>query len=117
MIGPLVSLGLGARTAKLIAYVGIPVLMIGAAFLALDAWGDSRFRAGEVAREAVWKAATDAAIAKAATSADAANRKEVPRLVEQAAKVEHEKDLIDAALANGTSPFDALFPSAAGNGM
>lgn len=117
MIGLIMGLGAGKRLAQFVAYVGLPLLLIVGALLALDAWGDRRFRAGEDAREAVWKAASDATIAKAATSADAATRKEVPRLVEQAAKIEREKDLIDAAIENGTSPVDALFPVVVGNGL
>jgi hypothetical protein len=117
IVTALITRGLAPWAAKLLAYVGLPLLLLIAALLALDAWGDSRFRAGKADEKAIWQAASDKLIKEATVSAEAADRKEVPRLVEQAAKVEQERNRIDAALENGTSTIDALFPAAGGNGL
>lgn len=117
MIALLMSLGLAKRAAQILGYVGVPLLLILGAGLALDSWGDSRYRAGRADEQAVWKAASDKLIQQAATSGDAATRKEAARLLDHAAQVEHEKEKIDAAIENGTSPVDALFPVTAGNGL
>lgn len=112
MIALLTGWGLGKRAAQLIAYVGLPVLLIGAALLALDAWGDGRYRAGRDYEKAAWQAASDALIQKKATSAAAADRKAAAQAVNFAAQQQNEKDRIDAAIENGASPVDALFPAA-----
>lgn len=113
MIALLMSWGVSRAWSRVIA-IAAPILLVVGVLLALDAWGDSRFRAGEAAENAKWKAASDALIQKAGTSASAADRAEVPRIAAQAAKVETEREKIDAAIANGTSPLDALFPAAGG---
>jgi hypothetical protein len=112
MIALLIGWGLGKRTAQLIAYVGLPVLLLVGAGLALDAWGDSRYRAGRADELAAWQAASDALIQKKATSAAAADRKASAAVVTFAAQQQLEKDRIDAAIENGASPVDALFPAA-----
>lgn len=117
IVAALIARGAAPWLAKLVAYVVLPLALIAAAALALDAWGDGRYRAGKADEAAAWKAANDQLIAKAATAGDIATRNEVPRLVEHAAQVEHEKGLIDAAIQNGASPVDALFPVAPANGM
>lgn len=113
MIALLMSWGLSRAWSWVVA-IGAPILLVVGALLALDAWGDRRFRAGEAASDAAWKAASDKLIAEAATSANAATRKEAARIADHAAKVEQEKEKIDAAIANGSSQFDALFPAAGG---
>lgn len=112
----LIRLGIGEKAAGILARVGLILALIGLGCFAINAWGDARYSAGKADENAAWKAANDALIQKAATSGNAADRKEVPRLIEQAVKTEQEKERIDAALTNGTSPIDALFP-AAGNSM
>lgn len=112
MIEFLTGIGVAKGVAKLIAYVGLPVLLLVGAGLALDAWGDSRYRAGRSDELAAWQAASDALIQKKATSAAAADRKAAAQAVDFAAQQQHEKDRIDAAIENGTSPMDALFPAA-----
>lgn len=111
MIAALIARGFAPWLAKLVAYAGLPLIALGLAWLALDAWGDSRYRSGKADEKAAWQAASDKLIATAAASGDAATRNEVPRLTEQAAKVEEEKERLDAAIENGSSPFDALFPA------
>ena len=112
MIALLTGWGLGPRLARLIAYVGLPLLLLVGVGLALDAWGDGRYRAGRADEKAAWKAASDTLIQKAATSASAADRKAAAQTVEFAAQQQHEKERIDAAIENGASPMDALFPAA-----
>lgn len=115
MIAFLIRLGLGELPAKLIAYVLVPLLILGAIYLALDAYGDNRYAAGVAVTDAKWKAASDKALDAAAQGATTADKKELPRVVDFTAKVEKEKAKLDAAQKDGSSPFDVLFP--AGNGM
>lgn len=112
MIAFLTGLGLTERVAKLVAYIGIPILILIAFYLALDAYGDSRFREGRAVENAAWKEAQDRLLAQAAESASAADREDLARQLEHAAAVEEEKEKVDAAIADGTSPFDVLFPAA-----
>lgn len=111
MIGFLTGLGLSARFAKFVAYVAIPLLILVAFYLALDAYGDSRFREGRAAEEKAWKDAQDRLLQDAANSAGEADREDLARQMEHAAAVEEEKERVDDAIANGSSPFDVLFPA------
>ena len=96
-------------------WIGLAALLLGAALLfAIDRYGDSRERAGVEKTDAAWKAASDKLIEEAATAADAATRTQAPKIAAQAARAEEEKERIDAAIENGTSPVDALFPVADG---
>lgn len=116
IVSALVARGVAPVLAKIFTYVVLPLVLIGAAWFALDAWGDSRYRAGVDATDAAWKAASDKALKDAVAAGAVATKNELGRLIEHQAKVEDEKEAIDAALANGTSPVDALFP-AADNGV
>lgn len=109
MIGALVGLGLSRAGAWAVAIIG-PVLLLVGVVLALDAWGDSRYRAGEDASDAAWKAASDKLVAEAATAANAAERAAAAQQAAFAARQEKEKERIDAAISNGASPVDVLFP-------
>jgi hypothetical protein len=115
VINLLVGLGVGRGVAQVIAYVVLPLLLLGGIVWALDAWGDSRYDAGVADTDAAWKAASDKALQQASVASEGATRNEVARLLEHQARVEEEKEAIDAAIANGSSPIDALFPAA--NGM
>lgn len=77
-------------------------------------FGQSRYRAGVEATDAKWEAAGKKLADQARTSADAATRREAPRIAAHAAEVAVEKEKIDEALAEGRSPFDVLFPAAGG---
>jgi len=111
MIAWLIARGIAPTAAKLITYVGIPLLILFAFWLALDAYGDSRFREGRAAENAAWKAAEDKLLEQAAESSSVADRQALARQLEHSAQVEEEKDLIDDAIANGASPLDVLFPA------
>lgn len=100
------------KLARIATRILIAIALIGAVFLALKLYGDSRYRAGKADESAAWHAASDKLVKQVAESTADANRNELARTVEHVAKVEKEKERIDAALANGTSPIDELFPSA-----
>lgn len=102
---------MSVRLAKVLAYVVLPLLVLAAFYFALDAYGDSRFREGRAAENAAWKEAQDNLLAKAAKSSAKADREAIAAQMDQAAKVEEEKEKVDDAIANGTSPFDVLFPA------
>ena len=72
-------------------------------------WGQSRYDAGVTATDARWVEAGRRLEEQAATSADAADRREAPRIENHAAQVAEEKENIDAAIAAGSSPLDILF--------
>jgi hypothetical protein len=116
MIALLVNWGF-SRMWAWIAAIGVPILIIVGLYLAVDAWGDSRYRSGKADEKATWIAASDKLLRDAAGAATAADKISAAAAVDFAARQEDERNRIDAAIANGTSPVDALFPSAAGNGV
>lgn len=113
MIVWLMGFGLGKRAAQAIAYVALPLLLLGAFYLALDAYGDSRYYAGVTETDAKWEAAGRKLEAQAAASASAADTGSLVRVTDFNAKVAEEKEKLDAAATDGSSPLDVLF----GGGM
>lgn len=112
MITLLMKLGLSSRVASLIAYVAVPLLILGAFYLALDAYGDSRYREGEAHADEAWKDASDKLVEDAARAGAKADKNAAGRAADFAAKQEDEKERIDAAIEHGTSPLDAIFGAA-----
>ncbi|MBO9624182.1 MAG: hypothetical protein J7500_15850 [Sphingomonas sp.] len=100
------------KLARAATRILIALALIGAVLIALKLYGDSRFKAGRETENAAWHAASEKLIQQAATSAKDADKAEVARVLDHTAKVEKEKERIDAAIENGSSPFDALFPPA-----
>lgn len=88
------------------------VLLIVAFYLALDAYGDSRYREGKRAADAAWQAASDKLIEDAAKAGAKADKKAAARAADFAAKQEQEKERIDHAVEQGSSPFDVVFGAA-----
>lgn len=89
-------------------------LMIGGAIALIAAvlwFGHSRYQAGVADTDAKWEAAAEKLAEQARQSADAATRREATRIEAHAAQVAAEKEKIDAAIAEGSSPLDALFPA------
>lgn len=89
-------------------------LMIGGALALVAAvlwYGNSRYQAGVSDTDAKWEAAAAKLAEQATQSADAATRREAPRIAAHAAQVAAEKEKIDEAIAEGRSPLDALFPA------
>lgn len=111
MIALLMKLGLSDRIAKLVAYIGIPLLILAAFYFALDAYGDSRFEAGEKHADAKWQEASDKLIEKSLDAGTKADKAEAARIATHTAEVAEEKEKIDEAVAHGSSPLDVLFPS------
>ena len=115
MISFLIGLGLSARAAGFAARIVLPIagvlILLVTLYFAIDAHGDSRFREGRAVENAVWQEAQDILILKAAAASTAANTEDLARQIDHAAQVEQEKDKLNEAIANGTSRFDALFPT------
>ena len=111
MIALLLKLGLTERIAKIVAYIGLPLLAILLAFAALNAYGNSRYDAGRADEVAAWQAAQDKLLQQAAEAADEAGQDHLSRAVDYAQTLQYEKEEIDAAIDSGASPFDVLFPS------
>lgn len=88
------------------------VMALLAFYLALDAYGDSRYREGKSAADKAWQEASNRLIDKAAKAGTKADTKAAARAADYAAKVEDEKEKIDAAVKEGSSPLDALFGAA-----
>lgn len=80
-------------------------------WITILAWGDRRYDAGVTDTDAKWEEASAKLAAQAAKSADAATRREAPRIANHAAQVAAEKEKIDDAIDEGRSPLDALFPA------
>lgn len=100
---------LGAIPAKLIAYVGIPLLIAALLWWRLDAWGDRRFDAGVAATEEKHQRAVDQLKAEAALSATRADDLAAKRLEEFEEQSAADKEALDEAKRTGSSPIDALF--------
>lgn len=85
------------------------VLLIVAFYLALDAYGDSRYREGKSDADKAWQKASDKLIEDATKAGAKADKKAAARAADFAAKQEEEKEKVDAAAKDGSSPFDVLF--------
>lgn len=85
------------------------VLLVLAFYFALDAYGDARYREGKKDADAAWIAASNKLIDQAQKAGTKADEKAAVRAADFAAKQEDEKEKIDAAKAEGSSPFDVLF--------
>lgn len=109
MIGFLTSMGLGKRGAQIVAFIVIPLLILGAFYLMLDAYGDSRYRAGVSETDAKWEEAGRRLEEQARQSASAADKAAAKTIEAHNERVEAEKERIDEAIREGSSPLDVLF--------
>lgn len=107
-MGFLISLAakaVGERFAPLLAYGTVIALLVGALlWLRHDAYQD-----GVADTDARWEEAgrvLEEQVEEAQTEADAAS---ADRAAEEFERVKDEKEKLDAAAAQGTSPFDVLF--------
>jgi hypothetical protein len=92
------------------AWIGLGAIMLMAAFyFALHAYGKARYDAGKAAADAAWIEASNKLIAKSQAAGTKADKAAAARQADFAAKQEDEKEKIDAAVAEGSSPFDVLF--------
>lgn len=111
MIATLMGWGLSSRAAKLVAYVAIPLLIIGAFLLTIHLYGNARYDAGHADADKEWQEASNKLIEKAQAAGTKADSKAAARAADFAAKQEDEKERIHAAVEEGRSPFDELFPA------
>lgn len=88
--------------------IGIALAAL-ALWLLLDAYGDSRYREGKKDEAAAWQAASDKLLAKAAEAETEADKRDAARAADYAAEVAEEKERIDHAIQEGSSPMDVLF--------
>lgn len=101
--------GLGALPAKLIAYVGLPLLVALFLWWRIDSYGDRRFDAGVSQTDAKWEEAGNRLQAEAANSATRADDAAANRLGQFENQVADERREMDNAVRDGTSPLDVLF--------
>lgn len=116
MIGWLAGLLLpkvGARWAKPLAGTivwGLGLLIVG--FLLwrmIDNYGDKRFDAGVQLERSKWEAAEAKMLEEAAASATKADDRAAERLVQHKEQIDEDRQAVDQAVRDGTSPLDALF--------
>ncbi len=109
MIGMLVGWGLSEKVAKLVTwFVGIGLVVL-AFVLALNAYGDARYDAGVSETDAKWEEAGRRLEKQATVSAGKADAASVVRVEEFNDRVAAEKDRLDEAEREGSSPLDVLF--------
>lgn len=89
------------------------VLLLLAFYVALDRYGDARFKAGHEQADKEWQEASARLVEKAHKSASKADAAAAARAEDFTAKVEAEKERIDAAVQEGSSPMDVLFGGSA----
>ncbi len=109
MLAFLASLGLSKRVAQAVVYLGLPLLLLAALWLALHLYGNSRYHAGYAANEAKWQAASQKLKDEAAKSATKADDAAAKRLEQFEALASLEQKELDDATANGSSVFDVMF--------
>lgn len=90
------------------------LLVLGAFYLMLDAYGDSRYQAGSDNADARWEEAGRRLEQQAAQSRTKADDAAVVRGEAYMERVEVEKERIDEAVATGGSPLDVLFGADSG---
>lgn len=105
----LIARGLNGTLAKLLVYVGLPLLVALGIYWWITAFGDRRFEEGVTATDQKWTDAGNHLEANAANSATRADDAAANRLEEYANQVEDEQKGIENAQRNGSSPFDVLF--------
>jgi hypothetical protein len=100
---------LGAKAAKLVAYVGLPLLAVGLVWLSLHLYGQHMYNRGKTTERAAWVAASDKLKAQAAASATKADDASAVRVTNQVAAQAKEQEKVNEAIATGSSPIDVLF--------
>jgi hypothetical protein len=104
------ALGISTKAARIGTVVIGVLLLIGAFYLVLDAYGDAKFEQGEQHADQAWKDASNQLVQDSLEAGTKADHAAAARQLEYAAQVEAEKEKIDEAVLHGTSPLDVLFP-------
>jgi hypothetical protein len=99
----------GAKAAKLIAYIGLPLLALGLAWLSLHLYGQHMYNRGKTTERAAWVAASERLKAQAAASASKADDASAARVTTHLAAQAKEQEKVHEAMATGSSPIDVLF--------
>lgn len=109
IITALMGLGLSRKMAGIAVWaVGI-LAVLGLFYWALDSYGDRRYEKGKHDTEEAYQKASDKLMQEAGEARTQADKQAAVAAVEYATKVEDEKEKIDAAIADGSSPLDVLF--------
>lgn len=93
-------------------WIGVAVaalVIVSTVFFSIQAYGNSRFEAGEAKADAAWAAAADKLEEESKASATAADVPAIERQIEYNEKLAEEKDKIDEASETGGSVFDVMF--------
>lgn len=101
--------GLSSKASKLIAFIGIPVLIIALFYMALTFYGNSRYNAGKEASDQAWKDASAKLEYDALAAGTKADEAAALRTQDYNDKLLEEKEKIDEAISTGNSPLDVLF--------
>lgn len=112
MLAMLMGLGMSEKIAKLVAYIAIPLLIVGILYFLFDRAMDAAYDKGVKDTRAVYQKASDELMKDAGEAKTKADKQATIAAVQYAEKVEAEKEKIDDAIANGTSPYDVMFPAA-----
>lgn len=92
-----------------VRYGLLALVVFGLFYWALDSYGDRQYDKGKADADAAWQKASDKLIAKSQNAATKADRTAAAREADFAARVEDEKEKLEDANANGSSPIDVLF--------
>jgi hypothetical protein len=103
--------GLTEKAVRIALAIIAVLVVIGAFYAVLDAYGDSKFEQGEQHADQAWKDASNELVQSSLEAGTKADKAAAARQLEYAAEVEAEKEKIDEAVLHGTSPLDVLFPS------
>lgn len=112
MIGWLTGFGISRRAAiGILGLLGV-LIILAAFYLALNAYGNARYKQGKADADNAWIAASNKLIKKAADAGSKASVAQAARDADFAARQEEEKERIAHAQATGASPMDVLFGNA-----
>lgn len=109
-----IGLGLaGLSVAQKATRVGLVVLavilIVGLIWWRIDAYGDSREEHGVQTERAAWKEAERRMQEDAAKSATQADDRAAKRLEEHKEQIDADRQAVEEAVDNGTSPLDSIF--------
>jgi hypothetical protein len=108
LIGLLVP-KLGKTFAPIVAYLLVIGVVLGLGYWALSSYGHRKFNEGAAANQAQVDKALKKLKVDAAASATKADDAAAKRAAENVEQVTADKEALDEADRNGTSPLDALF--------
>lgn len=105
----LMALNLSSKWVKYGAVVLGVVLFCLFIWWRVDAYGDKRFDAGVLNERSKWEAAEEKLRQEAAASATRADDAAAKRLEVHKEKIDADRQAVDQAVRDGSSPLDALF--------